>query len=219
MVQALEIDMLKELKGVSDPGPPPEGCGGPPNAVGVREREPVEWSATPASLTVSAHRFPATSGWPCGLSCAIARDAGWRVNEQAGSPPVAGRRPKGSLSQEETSAARHRSGGSTTTPTDPAAPTAGSRRSTSWKPGSAKSRYSSHSHAAQKSGPRHYSLHQKAGRTATVASSSFWMQTSSVSVRERLKNRGKCCETMKGKIPGQPTNQLVADGSGSISHG
>ena len=44
-------------------------------------------------------------------------------------------------------------------------------------------------------------------------------QTSSVSVRQRLKNSVKQCQTMKGKIPGQLPNQLVTGGSRSSSHG
>jgi len=43
--------------------------------------------------------------------------------------------------------------------------------------------------------------------------------TSSVSVRERLKNSVKQCQTMKSEMLGQPANHLVSGGSGSSSHG
>ena len=45
------------------------------------------------------------------------------------------------------------------------------------------------------------------------------IETSSVSVRKRLKNSVKQCETMRGEMPGQPANHLVTGGPGSSSHG
>jgi hypothetical protein len=49
--------------------------------------------------------------------------------------------------------------------------------------------------------------------------SSSVQETSSVSVRQRSKNRAKQWEVTKGEMPGQPANQLVVESSGSCSHG
>ena len=69
-----------------------------------------------------------------------------------------------------------------------------------------------------RSGPHSLSLRRPildwAGRTKPGAA-----KTSSVSVRKRLKNSVKQCQTMRGEMPGQPANHLVGEPSGSSSHG